>query len=150
MVRLLTVLLFTHQIPLAVADQGLRIVFVRFPFFNTPLIRSLPVVNGGQECLYNGIKTKGIIPPDPHMSTENADNSGIPFSGTPSAYDDKCGHGGLSSTSGSALWSLTPSQPALHYSNHPFSHGWLAPESFTVHSDSSTHPYLCFPRSGNV
>ena len=95
--------------------------------------------------LYNGIKTKHIILPDPHMGTEKSDVSGIPFTSTPLlAYDDKRKE--LSSTSW--LWPLTPSRPLSLCSDRPFSRGWLAPESVAVYSDPSTYP--CFPWDGDA
>jgi hypothetical protein len=83
--------------------------------------------------------TKGIrvIPPDLHMGTEKADIISFTSAPFPFAYDDKWNE--LSFTSESMLWPLAPSQPMSLYSDLPFSHGWLTPESFTVHSDPSTH-----------
>lgn len=80
-----------------------------------------------------------------------ADISGMPFISIPSTfvYDDKWNT--LSSTSQAEFTFLTPSQPVSLDSDHPFSHGFLAPESFMLHSGPSTTHYCPrFPQGGNM
>ncbi|KAF8546115.1 hypothetical protein OG21DRAFT_1586552 [Imleria badia] len=83
------------------------------------------------------------------METEKVDVTSIPYSDIPPfAYDDRCWNQLLFN---SELSLLTPEPRSMPpYSDRSFSHGWPDPESSTVHSDPSTHPYFDFRRGGNA